>query len=135
MGMMPAWLTTPTVGLVPATPLALAGLMIEPSVSVPMARAANPAATPAPDPELEPLGVRSSTCGFLVWRPRPLHPELERLDRMLAHSLRLALPISTAPARRRVATSGASRRAGAPGIASGPAAVNIPAPRSTLSLP
>src|SRR5256714_13427527 len=99
IGMMPAWLTTPTVGLIPTTPLALEGLMIEPSVSGPMARAANPAATPAPDPELEPLGVRSSTCGLLVWRPRTLHPALERLDRMLAHSLRFSLPIRTAAPR------------------------------------
>src|SRR5438067_12696524 len=99
--MMPAWLTTPTAGLIPTTPLALAGLMIEPSVSVPMARAANPAATPAPDPELEPLGVRSSTRGFLFGRPRPPPPDPKRLNRRLAHPPRFALPVTTRPHRRK----------------------------------
>src|SRR5256885_8932906 len=105
IGMIPAWLTTPTPGLMPTIPFADEGLMIDPSVSVPIAKAAKPAAAATPEPELDPLGVRSSTCGLWVCLPRPLHPELDRLDRMFAHSLRFALAITTAPALRSPATS------------------------------
>ena len=52
--MMPSRLTSPTVGLIPTTPLALAGLRIEPDVSVPTASAARFALTTMPDPELDP---------------------------------------------------------------------------------
>src|SRR5258708_12720656 len=72
--------------------------MIDPSVSVPTATAQRLALTDTADPELEPDGVRSSTYGFRHWRPRPLHPLDERLDRQLAHSERFALPRITAPA-------------------------------------
>ena len=60
IGMMPARLHRPTVGLTPTTPLMDAGHMIEPPVSVPMVSAARLAAVATPDPELEPQGVRSS---------------------------------------------------------------------------
>ena len=59
MGMMPLRLTRPTVGFKPTNPFALAGLTTEPSVSVPTATAQRLAATAAPEPELEPLGLRS----------------------------------------------------------------------------
>src|SRR6266850_6871429 len=61
MGMIPARLTRPTVGLMPTTPHALAGLTIDPSVSVPTATAQRLALTATADPELDPDGVRSRT--------------------------------------------------------------------------
>ena len=65
MGMIPERLQSPTVGLIPTTPHADDGHMIEPPVSVPMVRAASEAAAAAPDPELDPHGFRSSAYGFL----------------------------------------------------------------------
>ena len=56
--MMPVRGTSPSVGFSPTRPLAFAGEMIEPSVSVPMPSAANSIAMAAPVPELEPLGER-----------------------------------------------------------------------------
>jgi len=61
IGTMPLRLTRPSVGLIPTMPLLDAGQMIEPSVSVPIATVASPAATAAPEPALEPHGLRSST--------------------------------------------------------------------------
>jgi len=55
----PARLVRPTVGLIPTTPLAFAGQTMLPSVSVPSETAAKLAETAAPDPELEPQGLRS----------------------------------------------------------------------------
>src|SRR5271163_4356929 len=97
---MPLRLTSPTVGFRPTMPLIEAGLTIEPSVSVPTATAHRFAATATADPELDPDGSRSSTYGFLVWPPRPLHPLEEWSPRKFAHSLMLALPRITAPASR-----------------------------------
>ncbi len=58
--MTPARLTRPTVGLMPTMPLTEDGQTIEPSVSVPTATAHRLAETAAPEPELEPHGLRSS---------------------------------------------------------------------------
>ena len=66
MGMIPARLTSPRVGLMPTMPFAPAGQTIEPSVSVPTATTARSAATPTAEPELDPHGFRSSTYGMLV---------------------------------------------------------------------
>src|SRR5687768_10906145 len=77
IGMMPDRLTRPTVGFRPTRPFAPAGHTIDPSVSVPTAAAARFAATAAPDPELEPQGLRSSTYGFFTSPPRPLQPLLD----------------------------------------------------------
>src|SRR5580692_7508002 len=60
IGTTPARLVRPTVGLMPTTPLALAGQTILPSVSVPKETAVKLADTAAPEPELEPQGLRSS---------------------------------------------------------------------------
>ena len=49
----------PTEGLNPTIPFMVAGQIIEPLVSVPMARGANCAAIAAPEPDDEPHGVRS----------------------------------------------------------------------------
>ena len=54
--MMPARLTSPTVGLTVTTPFWVAGDKSEPEVSVPIAAAASPAATATADPELDPPG-------------------------------------------------------------------------------
>jgi hypothetical protein len=59
MGMIPARLTRPTVGLIPTIPQLVDGQTIDPSVSVPTARGARLAETATPDPELEPQGLRS----------------------------------------------------------------------------
>src|SRR5205814_5733588 len=100
MGTMPARLTSPTVGLMPTTPLVDAGQTIEPSVSVPIATAPKLADTATADPELDPQGFRSSTYGLRHWPPRALQPLVDRLERMLAHSLMLVLASRTAPAAR-----------------------------------
>ena len=96
-------------GLNPTTPLTLAGQVIEPSVSVPIAAQANPAATAAPLPDELPQELRSVACGLRVSPPTALHPLVELPLRMLAHSERLVLPSTTPPASRSLATSGASR--------------------------
>ena len=61
IGITPARLTSPTVGLMPTMPLADDGQTIEPSVSEPRAAAARLADTAAPEPELDPHGFRSRT--------------------------------------------------------------------------
>ena len=60
IGTMPLRLTRPSVGLIPTRPLVFDGDTIEPSVSVPIAAAPRFAAMAAPEPELEPDGLRSS---------------------------------------------------------------------------
>src|SRR3954447_6671078 len=90
-------------------PLAAAGQVTDPSVSVPIARRTRPAATAAPLPLDDPHGFRSSAHGLRVCPPTALQPEIERPERMLAHSLRLVLPRITSPAARSRPTTGASR--------------------------
>src|SRR5215211_2366852 len=109
IGTMCVRLTSPTVGFKPTMPLIEAGQVTEPSVSVPMANRTSPAATAAPLPLDDPQGFRSSAHGLRFCPPTGLHPEIDRFERMFAHSLRLALPTITAPAARRRATKGASR--------------------------
>src|SRR5687768_8493199 len=108
IGMRPLRLTRPTVGFKPTSPDTDAGQMMLPSVSVPTPMAARLAAIAVPVPELEPQGFRSSTYGFFVWPPRELHPDVDRVERKLAHSLKFVLPRITAPASRRRATMNAS---------------------------
>ena len=61
IGMTPARLHSPIVGLMPTRPFAPAGQTIEPSVSVPTPTVARSAETATPVPELEPHGLRSRT--------------------------------------------------------------------------
>src|SRR5205823_14440352 len=124
----------PSVGLMPTRPLPVDGDTNEPSVSVPMAKAARLAATAGPEPELDPDGLRSSAYGFFVCPPRPLQPLDECVDRKLAHSLRFVLPRITAPAARSRSTMNASFGAGAPARASDPAVVSIRSRVAMLSL-
>src|SRR5882724_5015270 len=58
MGTTPARLVSPTVGLIPTRPLALDGQTMLPSVSLPKAKTAKFADAAAPEPELEPQGLR-----------------------------------------------------------------------------
>src|ERR1700752_2394652 len=104
IGIIPARLIRPIVGLMPTSEFADDGQTIEPSVSVPIAAAQRFAATAAPDPELEPQGLRSTAYGFFVCPPRPLQPLDDFVERKLAHSLRLVLPRMTAPALRSFST-------------------------------
>src|SRR5689334_14125849 len=90
-------------------PLIEAGQVTDPSVSVPIAMRTSPAATAAPLPLELPHALRSNAHGLCVCPPTALHPEIERVERMFAHSLRLVLPTITAPAARNRATKGASR--------------------------
>ena len=46
-----------------------AGLVIEPSVSVPIVSGARPSAAAAPDPLLDPLGVIDVSYGLSTWPP------------------------------------------------------------------
>ena len=110
------------------------GQTIEPSVSDPMATAHRLAATAAPDPELEPHGLRSMAYGLRHWPPRALHPDSDRLERKLAHSDRLALPRNTAPAARRRAATPESFSRIEPVRASEPAVVVMRSAVPTLSL-
>src|SRR3989449_9701558 len=109
MGTIPARLINPTVGLIPTSEFAFDGQTTEPSVSVPTPIAARFAAIAAPVPELEPHGLRSSTYGFFVCPPRPLHPLVDFVERKFAHSLRFVLPRITAPASRSFLATPASR--------------------------
>src|SRR5690242_14136722 len=118
----------------PTTILIPAGHRMEPSVSVPRAAAHRLAATAAPDPELEPQGVRSRAYGFRHCPPRPLQPLEELVERKLAHSLRLVLPSSTTPASRRRLATVASRGGVEPSSATEPAVVCMRSWVSILSL-
>src|SRR5439155_19799097 len=124
----------PRVGLMPTSPLAHEGQTTEPSVSVPTAAAQRFAPVAVPEPELEPQALRSSAYGFLVSPPRPLHPLVEWLERMFAHSLKLVLPRITAPASRSFRATPESCDGLDPTSASEPAVVCILSAVSMLSL-
>src|SRR5437899_3745758 len=131
---MPLRLRGPSVGLMPTSALLLEGDTIEPSVSLPVAAAHNAAAPAAPEPELDPDGLRSRAYGFFVWPPRPLHPLDEWVDRKFAHSLRFVFPSTIAPASRSRSTMNASLGAIDPFRASDPAVVIIRSAVAMLSL-
>src|SRR5207247_3326509 len=105
---MPLRPRSPSAGLRPTSAVLLEGDTIEPSVSLPIATSHNEAATAAPEPELDPDGLRSRAYGFFVWPPRPLHPLDECVDRKFAHSLRFVFPSTIAPASRSRSTMNAS---------------------------
>src|SRR3954447_22456010 len=134
IGMIPARLTRPSVGLIPTRPDADDGQTTEPSVSVPMPTVARFAAIADPVPELDPQALRSSTYGFLVRPPRPLQPLVEWVERKFAHSLRFVFPRRTAPASRSRETMNASFGGFAPASASDPAVVIIASAVAMLSL-
>src|SRR5678815_4957780 len=98
----------------PTTPFALAGQTMLPSVSVPNDTAAKFADAAAPEPELEPQGLRSMPYGLCVWPPRPDQPLIDPNERKFAHSDRFVLPRITAPPLRRFAATVESCVAGSP---------------------
>src|SRR5882672_9327725 len=104
-GTTPARLVSPTVGFSPTTPLTAAGHTTLPSVSVASVTAAKLADAAAPEPELDPHGLRLMPYGLLVWPPRPDQPLVEVVDRKLAHSERFVFPRMTAPPARRLAAT------------------------------
>src|SRR6266478_3699891 len=134
MGTTPARLVSPTVGLMATTPLALPGQTMLPSVSEPNETVAKFAEAAAPEPELEPQGLRSIPYGLCACPPRPDHPLIDSNDRKFAHSERVVLPRITAPPARRLAATVESRTAGAPTSANDPPPVCILSPVSMLSL-
>src|SRR5580704_99346 len=134
MGPTPTPLTSPTVGFNPTRPLSDAGARIEPSVSEPIAAAHRLAAAPAAGPALEPDGLRVGSYGQRACPPTALQPLTERLERKFAHSLRLALPSTIAPAARSRAATGASCAWRALASASDPAVVGSGSRVSMLSL-
>src|SRR5205807_9167907 len=97
IGAAPARLVRPTVGLIPTTPLALAGQTTLPSVSVPSETVAKLAEAAAPEPELEPQGVRSIPEGLLVRPPRPHQPLIGSEAREFARPGRMDWPRTTEP--------------------------------------
>src|SRR5262245_4524948 len=131
---MPAPSTSPTVGLIPTTPHRAAGQTIDPSVSVPTAIGASPAATAAPEPDDDPPAERSRAWGLRQSPPTALHPELDEDERKFAHSERLVLPRTIAPALRSLDTSGASAFGPVSASAKEPAVVPIGPTVSMLSL-
>src|SRR5439155_23517905 len=130
MGTTPARLVSPTVGFSPTTPLAFAGQTTLPSVSVPRDTVEKLAEAAAPEPELEPHGLRSMPYGLCVCPPRPDHPLTDSKERKFAHSDRFVLPRITAPPARSLAATVESRGAGVPTSAKEPAAVCILSPVS-----
>src|SRR5947208_3437124 len=134
IGTTPARLVRPTVGLMAATPLALPGQTMLPSVSLPNETAAKFADAAAPEPELEPHGLRLMPYGLFVCPPRPDQPLIDSNERKFAHSDRLVLARITAPPARRFAATVESWVAGAPTNANDPADVCILSPVSMLSL-
>ena len=65
-GRMPTTGHAPTVGFRPTTLFACAGAKIDPFVSVPIVIAAKLSEAATPDPELEPLGVKSGKMALIV---------------------------------------------------------------------
>src|SRR3981189_3110672 len=86
MGTTPARLVSPTVGFSPTTPLAFAGQTTLPSVSVPRDTVEKWAEAAAPEPDLEPHGLRSMPYGLCVCPPRPDHPLTDSKERKVAPS-------------------------------------------------
>ena len=104
-----------------------------PSVSLPNETAAKFDDAAAPEPELEPHGLRLIPYGLLVWPPRPDQPLTDSNERKFAHSERFVFPRITAPPARRLAATVESFFAGLPTSANEPALVCIRSPVSMLS--
>src|SRR5690242_17016981 len=96
---MPARDTRPCEGFIANTPQKVPGRMIEPLVCVPIASGTIAAATAAAEPDEDPPGVRSGSCGLRV-----------ALGWKYANSVVTVLPMITAPAARNRATTVASAR-------------------------
>jgi hypothetical protein len=89
--------------LSPTRPQHAAGIRIEPPPSLPWAIGTIPAATAAPDPPLDPPGVRSGTQGLAVGPKRR-----DSVVGRIPFSGSVVLPTITNPASRRRRTRNAS---------------------------
>src|SRR5688500_2232834 len=102
---MPWRLTRPYVGFIPTTPQSAAGLRIDPDVSPPVAAIRSPAASAAPEPLLDPPGVRERSQGLVASANSPPPTGLPPNE----NSGRFNLPTSTPPAAFMRATTVASK--------------------------
>src|SRR4051812_14898844 len=101
--MMPCRLTSPWDGEKPTRSFLVDGWRIDEPVSVPRPTCPNNAATPAPEPALDPPGIFSRLYGLSVWPPSELVPVPPR-----ANSSRLVFARMIAPASRSLRTVNAS---------------------------
>src|SRR5690606_33839113 len=96
----PYLLTSPYVGFNPTVFVKLAGSLIEPPVSVPVANAERLAATATPEPEEEPPGTYSLFQGFRVSPKSEFSP-----DEPCAHASWFNLPSEIAPSSSSLSTA------------------------------
>ena len=92
--------TRPNVGRSPVTPQRIAGPMMLPAVSLPIANATSAAAVAAPGPALDPDEPSSSSHGFIVCPPNQMS--------LSASAPIESLAISTAPASSNLRTTAES---------------------------
>ena len=102
-GTHPDFGTRPNVGIRPETPQNAAGMRMLPPVSVPIPVRKKPAATPLPVPELDPPGHVVVSHGL-----RGIGNGLSKSGMPIANSIVVTLPVITAPAALRRATTGPS---------------------------
>src|ERR1700730_662906 len=102
-GTQPDFGTRPKVGINPVTPFHAAGIRMLPPVSVPMPAMMRPEAMPFPVPALDPPGERSRFQGFFG-----MAKGLDESGDPMANSDVVSLPVMTAPAALRRATTGPS---------------------------
>src|SRR5439155_6433913 len=103
----PNRLNRPYVARNPVIPQYPAGVMIEPQVSVPIAKGTSPAPTAAPEPLDEPPAQR---CGFQGFRPGPENVALAcRYPKPPAISIIANFAANTAPASRSRSITAASK--------------------------
>ena len=127
IGSTPRLLTEPYVGRSAVTPLSAAGIRTEPPVSVPSAARHRSAPSAAPEPPLEPPGMRAASQALAQvpkWGLSLVAPK--------ASSCMLVLPTITAPAERSRRATTASRRGTRSRNQAEPAVAGIPA-KSMLS--
>ena len=134
IGMMPRRLTSPTVGFNPTSPATAdraedASVGLGADADCRKARRDRRFRCPSWN-RMDFDRARTDSC---VWPPLELQPEVERVERKFAHSLRFVLPRMTAPASRSRATMNASSFGRWPASASEPAEFTMPA-ASMLSL-
>jgi hypothetical protein len=108
-GSLPPVGTRPSDGLKPVSPVADAGIRIEPPPSDPVASGTRPAASAAADPPDEPPAERSNDQGLRVAPNTSL-----TVSAFQPNSGVLVLPTTTQPAARSRSTSGESLPAGWP---------------------
>jgi hypothetical protein len=111
--------TRPNVGRSPVTPHRIAGLMMEPPVSLPSEKATRAAVVAAPGPALEPEAPSSGSHGFIVCPPNQM--SFSASAPILSFAMRIA-PASFSRATTAESVSGTrSRKGSAPYVVATPA--------------